>query len=347
MMTILKKLSTLQLMFISFAGAVFILYPDIACIPWYLNFLKGTERQSFLWVMAFRGMYFIALIFLLMWMNLHRMNISSFWKRLGYNTLTILVAFGLCLAVSLLYFPKAIHVAISILLFQFIVICVLSTLTGHIYHLLSVQRKKELEIEQLKIENLQSRCDALANQINPHFFFNSLNGLASLIRKKNDVNTLAYVNKLSDVFRYILQSDKKRLVVLEEELDFLQSFRHTMEVRFANKLEFDIEILPEMLSCKLPVLSILPLIDNVVVHNMIDSDHKMVVTIRVNEHKELVISNPVYPKLLPPETNGTGLKNLKNRFFLLMNRKIRIEDSGDMFRVYLPLNEYSDESIDC
>jgi LytS/YehU family sensor histidine kinase len=218
---------------------------------------------------------------------------------------------------------------------------------GHIFLLYTIQRKKEQEIEQLKIENLQSRCDALANQINPHFFFNSLNGLSSLIRKKNNFNTLAYVNKLSDVFRYILHSDKKRLVTLEEEFDFLQSFRYMMEVRFANKLEFDVEVQPEMMNCRLPVLSILPLIDNVVVHNMIDSDHKMTVAIRVNEQKELVVSNPVYPKLTPPDTNGTGLKNLKNRFQLLMNRKIRIEDSGDMFRVYLPLNEYSDEGIDC
>ncbi len=140
------------------------------------------------------------------------------------------------------------------------------------------------------------------------------------------------------MFRYILQSDKKGLVTLDEELDFVQSFRYTMEVRFANKLEFDIDVSREMLTCKLPVLSILPLIDNVVVHNMIDSEHKMVVTIHSNEQKELVISNPVYPKLSPPETNGTGLKNLKNRFLLLMNKQIRIENEGNMFYVYLPLN---------
>ena len=63
------------------------------------------------------------------------------------------------------------------------------------------QREKEQEIERLRFENLQSRCDALANQVNPHFFFNSLNGISSLIRKKNDENTLTYVNQLSDIFR--------------------------------------------------------------------------------------------------------------------------------------------------
>ena len=201
----------------------------------------------------------------------------------------------------------------------------------------SVQGKKEKEIEQLKTENLQSRCEALANQINPHFFFNSLNGLTALIRRKEDDSTLLYVNKLSDVFRYILQSEKKGVVTLEEELKFVDAFRYMMEIRFANKLIFDITIGNEYLNIKLPVLSLLPIIDNVIVHNIIDSEHKMVITISFNERSELVISNPVFPKLTPPDTNGTGLKNLENRFYLLMNRKIRVENDGKRFCVYLPL----------
>lgn len=202
----------------------------------------------------------------------------------------------------------------------------------------NVQRKKEQEIEQLRMENLQSRYDALMNQINPHFFFNSLNGLTSLIRKKNDENTLTYVSKMSDVFRYILQSDKKGLVSLEEELEFVDAFFYMMEVRFANKLEFKIDVGEDMMAYKLPVLSILPLIENVVVHNKIDSEHKMLVSIYLNDKNELVVSNPVYPKLTLPETNGTGLKNLNNRFSLILNKQIRIENSGGIFNVYLPLS---------
>jgi LytS/YehU family sensor histidine kinase len=211
------------------------------------------------------------------------------------------------------------------------------TLIGHVSHLYSVQRGKEQEIEQLKIENLQSRYDALTNQINPHLFFNSLNGLTSLIRKKNEENTLEYVNKLSDVFRYILQSDKKVLVTLEEELQFVQAFRYMMEVRFANKLVFNIDVDISKRALKIPVLSLLPLIDNVVVHNTIDSEHKMEVKIWLNDQMELVVSNPVFPKLSPPSTNGTGLKNIENRFSLLMNKQIRIENDDKIFSVYLPL----------
>jgi LytS/YehU family sensor histidine kinase len=159
------------------------------------------------------------------------------------------------------------------------------------------------------------------------------------VRKKNDENTLTYVNKLSDVFRYILQSDKKGLVLLEEELEFVNAFRFMMEVRFANKLEFEISVDDSKKNLKIPVLSLLPLIDNVVVHNIIDSEHKMKISIRLNDQFELIVSNPVFMKPSTPETNGTGLKNLDNRFALLMDNHIRIESGLHEFRVILPLQK--------
>jgi LytS/YehU family sensor histidine kinase len=223
------------------------------------------------------------------------------------------------------------------LIFQFHVICVICTFVGHIFYLYTIQRKKEQEIERLEIENLQSRCDALTNQINPHFFFNSLNSLAALIRKKNDVNTLAYINTLSDVFRYILQSEKKGLVSLEEELQFVQAFRYMLEVRYTGKLIFNIDISKEQMDAKIPVLSLLPLIDNIIVHNTIDSEHKMEISILLNDKMELIVTNSIFPKLTIPDTNGTGIKNLENRFILLLNKQIRIENDGNRFAVFLPL----------
>jgi LytS/YehU family sensor histidine kinase len=109
-----------------------------------------------------------------------------------------------------------------------------------------------------------------------------------------------------------------------------------MEVRFARKLIFTVEVPDDKRGLKLPVLSLLPLLENLVLHNTIDSDHKMELKIWLNDACELVVSNPIYPKLALPETNGTGLKNLESRF-LLLNRKIRIDNDGKTFNVYLPL----------
>lgn len=335
-MKLLDKYSALKLTLISLVSAVFIVYPNISCFAWDLSFLDGTARTSHIWFFLFRYLFFTVLIWVLIKMNLWKMNNLLLKKRFIYNFLITAIAYALYVGVSVSCCTKADCFG-GTLLFQFSVVWIICTFFGHVSYLYSEQRKKEQEIELLKIENLQSRCDALANQINPHFFFNSLNGLTALIRKKEDEKTLIYVNKLSDVFRYILQSDKKGLVRLEEELEFVHAFRYMMEVRFANKLIFNIEVGKEYLNLKIPVLSILPLIDNVVVHNTIDSQHKMEVKIYLNEQMELVVSNPVYPKLSPSVTNGTGVKNLENRFCLLMNKQIRIENDETTFTVFLPL----------
>lgn len=331
-----KTYSPFKLILISLGSALFVIYPEVTWIPWELSQLEGVEKVSYITFFAFRYLYYTVFIFLLFKINLSKIITPFFAKRLWYNSLITLIAFAIYGSIYYLTFTRLSHLG-SLMLFQFATMCILATLTGYIFTLYTEQRKKEKELEQLKMENLQSRCDALANQINPHFFFNSLNGLTSLIRKNDNEITLTYVNKLSDVFRYILQSDKKGLVTLEEELEFVEAFRYMMEIRFANKLKYQIEISKEALSYKIPVLSILPLLDNIVVHNKIDSDNKMVVSIYLNNDSELVVSNPIYPKLTLPITNGTGLKNLENRFTLLMNKQIRIENDETIFRVYLPL----------
>lgn len=337
-MNIFNHINSWKSLAISLACALFIIYPNITWLPFELDFIPRSKQTNHIFFFFFRYFYYTGLIFILIKLNLEKIKELSFKIRFWKTFRIGVVAYVLFGIINFLVYTKMSHFG-SLVLFQMFVICVLCALMGHIYLLYKDQRKKEQEIEQLKIENLQSRYDALTNQINPHFFFNSLNGLTALIRKKDDDKTLTYVNKMSDVFRYILQSDKKGLVRLEEELEFISAFRYMMEVRFANKLEFKLDIPQEALGYKLPVLSILPLIDNVVVHNRIDSEYKMTVTLSLNQNKELVVSNPIFPKLYSAETNGTGLQNLQNRFSLLLNKDIRVESTEVMFRVYLPLIE--------
>ncbi len=344
-MIFLNKYTTpFRLLLISLLIALFIIYPNIACFSWDLRHMDASGHTAYIIFFLFRYLFFVVLIWGLLFYNLRKSDTPIFTKRLLNTFIITAIAYLLYVSISLLSGYKA-DCFTGILLFQFVVTCVICTFTGHIFLLTSEHRIKEQEIEQLKIENLQSRYDALTNQINPHFFFNSLNGLTSLIRKKNEENALEYVNKMSDVFRYVLQSDKKGLVTLGEELDFVKAFFYMMEIRFANKLVFNINVACEKRDLKIPVLSLLPLIDNVVVHNIIDSEHKMEVNICLNDQMELSVSNPIYTKLSPPSTNGTGLKNLENRFSLLMDRKVRIENNGIRFRVYLPLKKDKDENI--
>jgi sensor histidine kinase YesM len=333
-----KYITPFRLLLISLSIALFIIYPNIACFSWDMNHMDKSEHVSYILFFIFRYIYFWLISWLILLFNVKKIETSVFNKRLFKNILVTGLSYLLYVLISVLSSSRA-DCFTGLLLFQFFVLCTICTFVGHLSYMYTEQFTKEKEIEQLKSENLQSRYDALTSQINPHFFFNSLNGLTSLIRKKNEENALEYVNKMSDVFRYVLQSDKKGLVTLGEELDFVKAFFYMMEIRFANKLVFSIDVAKENFDLKLPVLSLLPLIDNVAVHNTIDSEHKMVVNICLNPQMELSVSNPIFPKMSSPDTNGTGLKNLENRFLLLLNQQIRVKNDGVRFTVYLPLKK--------
>lgn len=229
---------------------------------------------------------------------------------------------------------------------QFIIAWVIPVLIGYIYTLMLNNQKVQKEMEVLRTENLQSKVDALTNQINPHFFFNSLNGLTALVSAKRNEETVAYVAKLSNIFRYILQSDKKGLVTLGEELVFLDAYRYLIEIRYSGKICFIIDVEENKKELQLPVLSLLPLIENIIKHNIIDSDHKMKVHISLTEKEELVVSNPVSRKYLVETSHGIGLSNLSARYKLLMGTDIRIIEENAVFSIVLPLKKIEDESSD-
>lgn len=331
-----EKNTTVKLIISSLITGIFIIYLNFSFVSHELAYLGKEKYLHIILFFIFRYLFFSAVIWFMLRHNLLKVKLESLGKRFFQTVFIGVAGYFIYMGFSLLLNPKKEWFS-GFVLFQFFVMMVLCTLIGHVAHLYNERRKKEREIEQLKTENLQSRYVALTNQINPHFFFNSLNGLSSLIRRKNEDRAIEYINKLSDVFRYVLQSDKKSIVTLDEELECVTALSYMMEVRFANKLIFHIKIEEEHKNLKIPVLSLLPLIDNVVVHNVIDSEHKMIVAIYMNDELELLVSNPVYPKLDTPNTNGTGLINLENRFTLLMDKKLRIIDDGKTFTVCLPL----------
>ena len=324
---------------ISFLCLFFITYPNVMWIPWNIANLTPDARIIFWCSFGFRCVFFFFLFYYQIGFNVRRITDYGFVGRFWRNILFSLAAGMVFFAVS--YFVPLFAVqsgsVAKHLTFQFLVVSLLCTFIGYIYDLNNARRQKEMLIERLKIENLQSRCNALVNQINPHFFFNSLNGISSLVRKGDDDNTLEYVSQLSDIFRYILQSDRRQMVSLEEEINFVEAFSHVMEVRFGGKLRFETNITDEHKNLRLPVLSLLPLLENVTVHNRIDSDHKMTVTVRSDKDNTVVVENPIFPKNCPPDTNGTGLDNLHNRFRLLTGKEIIVESDNNIFRVTLPL----------
>ncbi|WP_337764497.1 histidine kinase [Alistipes finegoldii] len=212
-----------------------------------------------------------------------------------------------------------------------------SMLYGWVYVLNSKQQAVVMENERLKNENLTTRYNMLVGQINPHFFFNSLNSLAMLVREKHDEKALTYIDQLSYTFRYIIQNGQSTLMTLDEELKFVEAYSYLFKIRYADKLFFDIDIEEKYRTWTLPALSLQPLIGNAVKHNTITRSKPFHISIRT-ENGWLVVANPKVPKLEPEPSTGIGLENLRNRWHLITGRDIEIIDTDKEFVVRMPLH---------
>lgn len=228
------------------------------------------------------------------------------------------------------------HIFDSSLMLKWALTVIIALLSAKIYELMSQRQKMVLENEWLKNESLQATYNTLVNQINPHFLFNSLNSLSMLVRENHNDTALAYIDRLSDTFRYILQNSQTRELTLREELDFTRSYMYVLEARYEGKLFFDISIEEGYEEWRMPTFSIQPLIENAVKHNTITKSDPLRISIR-NEGANLIVSNSIKPKLDPEEGTGIGLRNLSDRYKLLTGKDIRIVDDGKTFSVVLPL----------
>lgn len=198
------------------------------------------------------------------------------------------------------------------------------------------QQAVEMKIEHLQNESLAAQYNLLVGQISPHFFFNSLNSLAMLVREQQNEQAIRYIEQLSYSFRYIIQNGQNRLVPLSDELRFAESFSYQYSIRYADKLFFDFEIDDRYQRWLLPALSLQPLIGNAVKHNTITKNRPLRVLIRVKDGV-LEVRNPIIPKIEPEPSTGIGLKNLRNRWRLITGRDIEIINDGATFTVRLQL----------
>ncbi len=198
-----------------------------------------------------------------------------------------------------------------------------------------IHKEDVMEKESLKQEKLKSELAALKNQINPHFLFNSLNSLNTIVRDNEEATT--FVNKLSSLYRYILQSGSQDLVPLSDELTFLESYVHLIKTRYRDRFSIRIQIDEQWLTSKIPVLSLQLLVENAVKHNEISEHQPLEVGVLTDEHY-LIVENKIQPKSTYADSTGNGLANLAKRYDLLENKKIVISNTNTIFRVKLPLN---------
>lgn len=193
----------------------------------------------------------------------------------------------------------------------------------------------EREKEKLRRINLHTQYDSLKQQVNPHFLFNSLNSLASLI-SIDPPRAEKFVEEMSQVYRYLLQSNQESLVPLISELKFIYSYLHLLQTRYGKSLQVDIEIPETFYQYRLPPLTLQLLVENAVKHNEISTTNPL--RIRMSIEKDwLKVSNNLQRKTVNLPSAKVGLANIMAKYRLLGNHNAEVVESDNEFIVRLPM----------
>ncbi|SNR15766.1 sensor histidine kinase [Tenacibaculum jejuense] len=206
-----------------------------------------------------------------------------------------------------------------------------------------VRLKKSIrEEEQTKQVMIQAQLDTLTNQAKPHFLFNSLNTLRDIIDVEDKEDAKVFVDKLSDVYRFILESGNSNLLQLHEELKFVKSYIHIQKERFGDNFLIDWDISEDKLSTMIIPMSLQLLIENAIKHNVVSKAKPLIVSVKT-EGNQLIVSNKIQKKSTQLPSTKIGLKNITRRYSLVSDKAIEINNDGEFFTVILPLLKIQDQ----
>ncbi|MCU0418606.1 MAG: histidine kinase [Cyclobacteriaceae bacterium] len=201
-------------------------------------------------------------------------------------------------------------------------------------------KRAQLQAEVLKKQSIEARFDALRNQINPHFLFNSFNVLSTLVYK--DADTAArFIDQLSNVYRYLLYNQDQKLIRLKEELDFIESYLFLLKIRFQENLRVINDIPEEKKETYIAPATLQLLIENAIKHNVVSKKDPLEIRLFVEngtpEVNKLVVENNLQPKAVKEESSKLGLRNIQSRYEFLVGQRAVEVIQDTRFTVKIPL----------
>lgn len=213
--------------------------------------------------------------------------------------------------------------------FTFIVLLIV-----HFVYLYKWYQENKLKEQKIIAGSASAQFESLKNQIDPHFLFNSLNVLSSLI-EENPEAAQKFTTSLSKVYRYVLEQKDKELVSVEEELKFAKTYMNLLKMRFENSITFE---LPEFENdeAKVVPLSLQLLLENCIKHNIVSEKKPLHIKIYIDSN-ELIIENNKQIKEVLQDRKGVGLQNIVSRYAILTKRNVIIQESENIFKVKLPI----------
>ncbi len=205
----------------------------------------------------------------------------------------------------------------------------------HLVYFYNKYQQNKIKEQKVIAGTASAKFDALKNQLDPHFLFNSLNVLTSLIEENPD-SAQKFTTSLSKVYRYVLEQKDKELVTVDEELQFAKTYMSLLKMRFEDSIVFDMpehSVNPES---KVVPLSLQLLLENAVKHNMVTPGKPLHIKI-YEDQGDLVVENNLQPKQIVKKSSGVGLSNIKQRYNLLTNKNISVNKEAKRFAVAIPM----------
>lgn len=221
----------------------------------------------------------------------------------------------------------------SIILNILMVLSIIMAIFG--FHFFRRWREEKLLAAELEKEKALVQYDNLKNQLNPHFLFNSLTSLNSLIYENPQLAS-EFLQQLSKVFRYVLENKDKNSVTVLTEVSFVTNYVELMKTRFAGALVVNFSISDEAQDMKIVPVTLQILIENATKHNVTSATQPLVINV-YDKGGYLVIENNIQKKHIVETSNGHGLANLKNLYHFISEYEVEVEDDGKVFAVKVPL----------
>lgn len=198
-------------------------------------------------------------------------------------------------------------------------------------------KKTKLRSEQLEKENIRTQLEVLKSHVDPHFLFNNLNILSSLIEEDKET-ARSFLDNFAEVYRYVLKNKQVELVTLKEEMEFIDSYIFLLQNRFGRHLIVQNDVYCDTCKFMIPPLALQIVVENAIKHNKLDAENPLTIELSVEDDK-LVVKNNLQPKKLEVVSSKTGLSNIKKRFAFLSDRELDVLNIESHFIVKLPLIE--------
>ncbi len=216
-----------------------------------------------------------------------------------------------------------------------IVITFFVTLSLYAFHFYKSSQENKVKEQKIIAGTASAKFESLKNQIDPHFLFNSLNVLSSLIEENPD-NAQRFTTSLSKIYRYVLEQKDKELVSVEEELAFAKTYMNLLKMRFENSISYELPEGFDNVEAKVVPLSLQLLLENTIKHNVVSEQKPLHIKIFTKDNY-LIVQNNLQKKEVLQDRRGVGLQNIISRYSILTERKVLIEHTDTIFAVYLPI----------